>query len=68
MFFFLLLFTSLSHAELTSHSQRLTVGVVEQLITELKECIADVKGKPLGKGNMVTLYGLCPRVLIMKYG
>jgi len=37
---------------------RLTVGVVEQLITELKECIADVKGKPLGKGNMVTLYGL----------
>lgn len=65
-FSFLLLFTSPSHAELPSCFKRLTVGVVEQLITELKECIADVKGKPLGKGNMVTLYGLCPRALIMK--
>lgn len=53
------------HFMLNSCFQRLTVGVVEQLITELKECIADVKGKPLGKGNMVTLYGPCPRALIM---
>jgi len=37
---------------------RLTVSVVEQFIVELKECVADVKGKPLGQGNMVTLYGL----------
>lgn len=37
--------------------QRLTVGVVDQLIVELKESVAQVKGKPLGKGNMVTLYG-----------
>ncbi|KAG8821002.1 hypothetical protein FRC17_009949 [Serendipita sp. 399] len=37
---------------------RLTVGVVEQLIADLKECVAQVKGKPTGKGNMVTLYGL----------
>ncbi|KAG8788586.1 hypothetical protein FRC20_008180 [Serendipita sp. 405] len=37
---------------------RLTVGVVEQFIADLKECVEQVKGKPTGKGNMVTLYGL----------
>ncbi|KAG8838416.1 hypothetical protein FRC18_004696 [Serendipita sp. 400] len=42
----------------TPDLQRLTVGVVEQFIADLKECVEQVKGKPTGKGNMVTLYGL----------
>ncbi|CAG7854627.1 Sphingosine-1-phosphate lyase Short=S1PL; Short=SP-lyase; Short=ySPL; AltName: Full=Bestowed of sphingosine tolerance 1; AltName: Full=Sphingosine-1-phosphate aldolase [Serendipita indica DSM 11827] len=37
---------------------RLTVNVTEQLIADLKDAVAQVKGKPTGKGNMVTLYGL----------
>ncbi len=38
--------------------QRLTVSVVDQLIADLKDCVESVRGKPLGKGSMVTLYGL----------
>ncbi|PVG02577.1 putative sphingosine-1-phosphate lyase [Serendipita vermifera] len=37
---------------------RLTVPMVDQLIADLKDCVESVKGRPLGKGNMVTLYGL----------
>jgi hypothetical protein len=37
--------------------QRLTVPMVDQLIADLKDCVEGVKGQPLGKGNMVTLYG-----------
>ncbi|KAG9097706.1 hypothetical protein FS749_005691 [Ceratobasidium sp. UAMH 11750] len=37
---------------------RLTVPMAEQFIADLKDCVAEAKGKPAGKGNMVALYGL----------
>ncbi|KAG8732058.1 hypothetical protein FRC10_001262 [Ceratobasidium sp. 414] len=37
---------------------RLTIPMAEQFIADLKDCVADAKGKPAGKGNMVALYGL----------
>ncbi|KAG8721633.1 hypothetical protein FRC08_011561 [Ceratobasidium sp. 394] len=32
--------------------------MAEQFIADLKDCVAEAKGKPAGKGNMVALYGL----------
>jgi len=37
---------------------RLTIPVVDQFIAELKECVAEAKTNPSGKGNMVAVYGL----------
>jgi len=37
---------------------RLTVAAVDQFITDLKECIEEAKTRPIGSGNMVTVYGL----------
>ncbi|KAG9109088.1 hypothetical protein FRC07_008369 [Ceratobasidium sp. 392] len=37
---------------------RLTVPMADQFIADLKDCVADARGKPAGKGNMVALYGL----------
>ncbi|CAE6430482.1 unnamed protein product [Rhizoctonia solani] len=37
---------------------RLTVPMADQFIADLKDCVAEAKGKPAGKGNMVALYGL----------
>ena len=32
--------------------------MADQFIADLKDCVADAKGKPAGKGNMVALYGM----------
>ncbi|KAG8895000.1 hypothetical protein FRB99_000824 [Tulasnella sp. 403] len=37
---------------------RLTTKMTEQFIQDLKESVQEAKGKPPGKGTMVTLYGL----------
>ncbi|KAB5596036.1 Sphinganine-1-phosphate aldolase [Ceratobasidium theobromae] len=37
---------------------RLTVPMADQFIADLKDCVAEAKGKPAGKGSMVALYGL----------
>jgi hypothetical protein len=31
--------------------------MADQFIADLRDCVADAKGKPVGKGNMVALYG-----------
>jgi len=36
----------------------LTTKMTDQFIQDLKECVEEVRGKPTGKGTMVSLYGL----------
>lgn len=41
------------------YQKRLTVEVVENLISDLKVAVQEAKGKPLGQGTMVAIYGSC---------
>ena len=42
-----------------SGTQRLTVPLVDNFISDLKDAIREAKLAPTGKGTMVMLYGAC---------